>query len=608
MTVLASTFLSIDSTSDPSDPSYLSCRQSEVARQVLGSSALPSPLAQIGGSATLAPTSEPRTEKQHQQQPVDVVSPVTQPMLHACCSVNVQPILRELPSCIDTRSSVAHRGLSPTLAPPPNSAHPYAIQPAPIQDKHPAQPLGKPRRVKMHMLGSDLTPQKANPDTEQSSNKVSEEFGVSPISLLNLPSDLDLDLDISSLQPEISHPFDAHGLQAGMDHADIPSHYPGLPFAPEQSQICMGRSEQEHRGELPSVFPSTSQGSQMFPSSASTLLPSYLETASNHPRRRSTFGRNTNPKSPDCQSQDKSDAHLIAFDQQEQGTALITESKNSGPDPSHGQLGFRRPRSLPCGVQGSYSRGQQITKPLVDPVLASWILKLSNFRVELHLHMLSIPPVEVESITWTDSNGKKPNPTQHDQEIAVDSTIQFSDQYTDILQDILSRFKTRQADTGPTTAVGALDQPSQLLILSSYLCLAESYDKILQHINTWTEIRSKMGGSTSTEHFPFQLPSLAIGSFKLSTSSSSRPLVLTCIVEAMIMQIRDLVSEMTKPTCSRHGSAKVSNSAAGEQGNSSGDGLSGVAKVTLQAIRAKEDSIMKLIHRVCQLALSCGGP
>ncbi|KAL8891709.1 MAG: hypothetical protein Q9192_005708 [Flavoplaca navasiana] len=319
------------------------------------------------------------------------------------------------------------------------------------------------------------------------------------------------------------------------------------------------------------------------------------------------------PKSQDGQSQHENNA-LTSFDQQEGGTALDPGTENSGTGPCHKQLVSTRPPSAHYDIQSLCKREQQITKPIVDPVLASWIRKLSNFSVELHLHMLSIPPVQVQSKSWTDSAGKMPNSTHNNQEIAVDSTIQLSNQYMDILHDILSQFKTRQAHPGSTTAVGALDQSSQLLILSGYLCLAEAYDKVVQHIKTWTEVRSKMGGSTSIEHhFPIQLPTLAIGSFKLSTSSPSRLLVLTCIIEAMIMQIRDLISEMTKPIHSRNGTTKVSDSPVGEQGTISGDGLSGdglsgVAKITLQAIRAKEGSIMKLIHRVCRLALQCGGP
>lgn len=55
----------------------------------------------------------------------------------------------------------------------------------------------------MYVPVSVLTLQKANSNTEQSSNDVSEESVLSPTSFLDLPSDLDLDLDLSSLQPEI---------------------------------------------------------------------------------------------------------------------------------------------------------------------------------------------------------------------------------------------------------------------------------------------------------------------------------------------------------------------------------------------------------------------
>ncbi|KAI4252052.1 MAG: hypothetical protein L6R42_008131, partial [Xanthoria sp. 1 TBL-2021] len=287
------------------------------------------------------------------------------------------------------------------------------------------------------------------------------------------------------------------------------------------------------------------------------------------------------------QSQDEVDAQLTAFDQQE-GTAPNTGSENIGTDSCHGQLESRRPQSTHYTFQSTYNTEQQNTNPTVDPVLASWIRKLSNFSVELHLHMLSIPPVEVQPSTWTDSSGKKPNSTQHDQEITVDSTFQLSNQSTEILHDMSSRFKSRQAHTRSTTAIGALDQPSQLLLLSSHLCLAESYDKIVQRIKTWTEVRSKIGGPTPVD-MPVKLPSLAVGSFKLCAFSSSQPLVLTCIIEATIMQIREQISEMTKPVHTRNGTTKVSNSPAGEQGNRGGDGLSGVARVTLQAIEPKKN-------------------
>lgn len=69
-------------------------------------------------------------------------------------------------------------------------------------------------------------------------------------------------------------------------------------------------------------------------------------------------------------------------------------------------------------------------------------------------------------------------------------------------------------------AIPPLDQSSQLLVLSSYLCLVESYNKVSQHIKAWIEVQSKMGMFTSDEHFPIQLPSLMVGFFKLPSCSS----------------------------------------------------------------------------------------
>ncbi|KAI4230033.1 MAG: hypothetical protein L6R36_000412 [Xanthoria steineri] len=451
-----------------------------------------------------------------------------------------------------------------------------------------------------------LTLQKANSNIKQSSNDVSAEFALSPSSLLDLPSDLELDLDLSSLQPEIGRPFETTDLESGMDLATMQDHYSTQPFLEEQPPARVGRSELDHWAEFPSVFNDSSQVSHMLPSSTS-MLPPCSEALSNHSRCRSSLPNNLTPKRTGRQSQEEIDAHPTALDQHE-GTAPKTDSETSGTDSGRGQLESMRPHSSHNAIQNSYNVEQHVTSPMVDPIVASWIRKLSNFGVELHLHMLSIPAVEAEPSPWTGSSGKKSNSTQHDQEIQIDSTFHFSNQYTEILHEINSRFSSRQGHTRSATAFGALDQTSQLLLLSSYLCLAESYDKIVQHIKTWTEVRAKIGGSTPVEHLPVKFPSLAIGSFKLPASSSSHPLVLTCIIEAMIVQIRERISEMMKPVHACNRTIKGPTSLASEQGSWGGDGLCGVARVTLQAIRAKEVSIMKLIHLVCRLALRCGGP
>ena len=450
-----------------------------------------------------------------------------------------------------------------------------------------------------------LTPRKADHDTEQSSNEVLDDLGLSPISLLDFPSDLDLNLDLSSLQPDIGHSFDAHDLQGGMSLATLSSQYPSQFSAQEESQVHRDQAEDGRRDESSCASPNNPQGSHMLRSSDSTSLSPYAAGSSNHSTSQSSIIRNMTPKSLDFQYQDRSNAHTNAFDDRDEVTGPTIDKRKIGAKSCQQQMVSGQPHSTLQNTQSSNGEEQRISKPCVDPLLASWICNLSNLRVELHLHMLSVPPVEAK---WTDYSGKKSDSTQHSQEIAIDSTIQLSDQYTAVLQNILSNFKSHEADIASATAIGTLDQPSQLLLLSTYLCLAESYDKTVQHIKMWTEARFNMGGSSSVEQFPIQFPSLAIGSFKLSTFSSSQPLILTCVIEAMILQIRNLISQMTEPIHSRDRITKLPDATTGDQSTRSGEGHSGLVRASLQAIRAKEDSLMTLIHRVCRLALKCRGP
>ena len=74
------------------------------------------------------------------------------------------------------------------------------------------------------------------------------------------------------------------------------------------------------------------------------------------------------------------------------------------------------------------------------------------------------------------------------------------------------------------------------------------------------------------------------------------------------MHMHDLVSELMRPADAGNETARIPDTAAGEQGISGVDALSSVAKVTLQAIRAEENSTVELIQVVWRLALRCGVP
>ncbi|KAL4756942.1 Zn(II)2Cys6 domain-containing transcription factor fumR [Aspergillus foveolatus] len=212
-----------------------------------------------------------------------------------------------------------------------------------------------------------------------------------------------------------------------------------------------------------------------------------------------------------------------------------------------------------------------------------------------------------------DTNGKGTYP--------VDSTFQLSSQYTGLLTTICDQLESHRAcnDTR-TRAQLALDQPSQLLVFSSYMCLLASYDKVLQHIKAWLEVRLKMGvrgiatalpGDEGSMRFPIQLRRLAVGSFELPQTSSTQSFALTCMMEANVMQMHSLISEIMKPV-----STDVTGSALREgasrppaaekrpmNGVAAGEVLSTVATVTLRAIKANEDAILQLVETVSKLAL-----
>jgi hypothetical protein len=408
---------------------------------------------------------------------------------------------------------------------------------------------------------------------------MSEPFSLSPSSLLNLSPDFNS--GVESSQPSETNPAsEPHALESGVQLDAIQENHSRRQYNQESARTGTAeRHQQQRRNEL---HDAPQRLSTM--SFASTMLPPYSEPPSYTNRPLSPV-TSRNSASLNNQSRTDSSAHMIDLDQQE-GFALTPISGN--PDCNSGHGG---------DFQGSYNMQQRASNLDTDP--DTFIRKLSNINVDLHRHLRSMPPVEVQQNTrgaprdrrTSNSFGSAPR----GKELLVDRAFQLSHHYTETLNDLLY--------AGSTTAAIASDQPSQLLVLSSYLCLVELYDKILQHIKAFTEVQLKMGVFTSDERFSIQMPNLTIGCFELPTSSSTQSLVLTCIIEAMMLQIHDLVSEMTKSAGSSDGTAKTSDATPAENDVSSDDGLSSVAKITLQAINAKESSTLELINAVRRLAL-----
>ena len=439
---------------------------------------------------------------------------------------------------------------------------------------------------------------------DQADKEDTDNFDISP-SFLGFPSDLDLGLDSSSLQSEAG-PLEASYLLADTEHATVQSRQPNQAYTHDSSQSSSIEPPQQESQGGPQ---SSSRGSTALSSFISTLLPYNAEGLSNHSTQRLPLARTTVPDSRNQQSENRpTTAHGTSLYRRESAT-FPSDSEDIGTSSSYDQAASNHSRSASSGSQIVSDRSHQDTELSANPVMASWVRQLSDINVELHQDMLSIPPVEVGQTQGTRvENGGQRNVIGYSQpakKLAIDRTFKLSQQYTEMLNHIVSRCKSQQGGTEPMMAALTIDQPTQLLVLSSYLCLVESYDKILQHIKGWTEARLNLGVSTSDNQFPIRLPRLAIGSFQLPSSSSSGPLVLTCIMEAMIKNMHDLVSEMMKSVVTGNEASRASHTTAREQGSNGGDELGSVAKVTLQAIRTKENTTMELIHVVWRLALEC---
>lgn len=377
------------------------------------------------------------------------------------------------------------------------------------------------------------------------------------------------------------HSLETRDLQSGMDLGPVQSHPQSQPFLQEPRSRIDARFEPEHQSE----HHGAPQGSYLQTPSTSTVLPC-AQPPTTRPRHRLSLTRTVAPQNINGSSQEEPNC-LLDFEHRD-GMAMNTNSEDTAAaNCGYRQFLLSQPHSNSSGIQGSYLQ-QQTSKSTGDMTLL--VCKLSDINVELHQHMQSIiveHSPRTNSMTSTGPRAPK--------ELAVDRTFKLSHQYTEILNDIFSQCKSRQASTSSPPAVLTLDQPSLLLVLSSYLCLVELYDKILQHIKTWTEVRLTRGESTAEEHLPVQLPTVAIGCFQLPELSLTRALVLICTIEATVTQIHDQVNEMMRPV-------RTTN----ERGTMPGDGMSSVAKVIIQEIRTKEDATMKLLHVVWRLALQCG--
>ncbi len=261
--------------------------------------------------------------------------------------------------------------------------------------------------------------------------------------------------------------------------------------------------------------------------------------------------------------------------------------------------------------------------PAVQPdrdTISGAIRQLADLSVELYHFALTIPPVSVweESADYQLPEGK---------EFALDRILKLSQLFIETLNKLcpqpLKRTASTSSDDG-TSATWSMqssaadaattlapDQSCDLLALSSYVRIFEIYHAILEHVAACAQRRRMSQGDSR-----MSLPSLAIGSFTMESSSATQVLVLVHLIEVMMTRSRDIIQSMVRA----RGAENVPSTASSWPDNfSSSDGSSNAldwdtervrrltpSEAMLEGFRPKEKATLQLARTVKRIVLELG--
>jgi hypothetical protein len=237
------------------------------------------------------------------------------------------------------------------------------------------------------------------------------------------------------------------------------------------------------------------------------------------------------------------------------------------------------------------SRKNELDKPLAD--LAFWADKIMTLFVGLTQHLQALPSGNFDSTHHDHSNDELQPPSRlHN----PGRTFELSES----LINVLSGMCLKLPPTGACAATGEghstksliLDEPSYLLLFSTYLRFLEVHDAVFRYLLACLSHKHESSAAGSC----FYLPDLILGSFSLAMTSKTRPLLFVNLMESMLGR--------AKPLFHRLASSKTSSAASD---NSCGPfaGLSSVMEpsVALQSIQAREASIVRLVNNIKTMLL-----
>lgn len=258
--------------------------------------------------------------------------------------------------------------------------------------------------------------------------------------------------------------------------------------------------------------------------------------------------------------------------------ALNLPTGSSYPAGEHASTATTVPRPPEIEMEG------QDEQP-VD--LGFWADKITPLFVQFTQHLQSLPHVNLDSLDQDKSHGTLPRPSgSHNS----DHTFDLSESFINVLSGMCSRLPPLNApstaDEGWPIKHLTLDEPSYLLVFSTYLRFLEMHDTVLRYLIACLSCERE---STATGSC-FYLPKLIIGSFSLAMTSETRPLLFVNLMESMLARAQNLF----------HRLASVNISANNEGSFGCFPGLSPIVEptVALQAVQAREAVILTLVERI----------
>lgn len=445
-------------------------------------------------------------------------------------------------------------------------------------------------------------------------------------------------LDYLDSSTDINLEFDSSISQAPELHPSLAPHY-GTPAA--DSQGHSRRASQQSSTQPPSRSGNAEQSEQTrWDGASSRVNPDFLYDLSASPATLSLFPSSRDHISPPRDTALSYTHQQAPFDMIMGFDETIGQSKsseNKGPGIGTGYGNGLSPSdllrspdndALDSSSENNSQEMEDIPDPGPDPyhsTMTSWIRRLSDTNVRLFQHMHSIPGTETEQrkarSSYSGSSLASGSSGGGHARLAVDYTFRLSTQYTELLTNLCALLKSHGAyhdAQTPNSDLPVLDEPSLCILLSSYMYLLESYYKILQRMKAWMEARlntAVSSGGTATVlddpemnlGFPMDLPGLAVGSFEAPKASPISPIVLAYIIDTNVRHTHSLISIITNPASDS--TSRTGNSGDRAPLDEGSDGptprLPSVAKVILQAVKPKEESTLKLVPIISQLALKC---